>query len=1027
VGFYVARVPVEFLSDEVAARYGRYAGPPTPVELEKLFFLDDADKRLVDQHRGAWSRLGFALQLVTVRYVGGFLTDPLDVPTEVVELVAGQLGIADPSCVKRYTERDKTRLDHVWEIVQALELHDFAAREAELTAKLHAHAWNTGDGPTEIFHYAVRWLRENDVLLPGITTLTRLVARARDQATQRLFTTLAEIPNPAQRRLLDELLTVEPGAQVSRWERWRTGPVRASAPGVAAVLALVVEVAASGLCGLDVSAVPRRRLDELARYGMAARAGQLKKHPPARRYATVLATVSRLAAKTVDDALDLLDLLMVTELAGRAHQQANKATIRRWPRFAKASSRLAVAVEALLEAAEWGEDVRLSDVLEMIDAIVARPELRAAVAEVTGTVPPPDADDDGGWRAEMAAHYPTVSGLVKTLTSAIEFGANTEGRAVLAAMRALPTALAYRSHHHSVRVLPARLIDASVVGGVWKRLVFGHPARTDGLVDRNAYVFCVLEGFHRHLRRREIYAPGSGRWRDPNAALLDGPAWAAVRDSVLTDLGLPAEPDELLAEHTRRLDRTYRAVADRLAANTAVSIDGGGRVHVAAIKAIEEPASLLELRKRVAAMMPRVDISEAILEVLGWHPPFLRALSSLSGNRAHLADLDISVAACLTAQALNITYAPIAAPDVPALTRHRLGYVEHTFLRAENYAAANPHLVAAQAGIAFAQVLGGGLVAAIDGMRFVVPVPSAYARPNRKYFGPKRGITWLNMINDQAMGIGSKVVSGTERDCLHALDVVFASGEGRRADVIVTDTGSYSDLVFGLTHLTDKAYQPALADLPDQKLWRIDRGADYGPLDQLARGRLDVEKVRAWWPEILRLVGSMYTGQVNPYDVVRMLQRDGHPTALGEAISTYGRIFKSLHVLAVIDDEDLRRDIKGIRNLQEGRHALAEKVFHGRKGQVFHRYYQGMEDQLGALGIVLNCLVLWNTVYIDEALRALRTQGFEVRQEDVARLSPFIRKHINVRGRYSFYRPVTGRGRRPLRGPDAPDDPDDED
>ena len=141
--------------------------------------------------------------------------------------------------------------------------------------------------------------------------------------------------------------------------------------------------------------------------------------------------------------------------------------------------------------------------------------------------------------------------------------------------------------------------------------------------------------------------------------------------------------------------------------------------------------------------MPRVDVSEAILEVLGWCPAFLDSLTSLSGGQAHLADLDISVAACLTAQALNITYAPIAAPGVPALARHRLGYVEHTFLPAENYTAANPHLVAA-----------------IDGMRFVVPVPSAYARPNKKYFGQKRGVTWLNMITDQAMGIGAKVVSG---------------------------------------------------------------------------------------------------------------------------------------------------------------------------------------------------------------------------------------------------------------------------
>ena len=69
------------------------------------------------------------------------------------------------------------------------------------------------------------------------------------------------------------------------------------------------------------------------------------------------------------------------------------------------------------------------------------------------------------------------------------------------------------------------------------------------------------------------------------------------------------------------------------------------------------------------------------------------------------------------------------------------------------------------------------------------------------------------------------------------------------------------------------------------------------------------------------------------YDVVTMLQRDGHPTALGEAIAMYGRIFKSLHILSYIDtDESYRRDIKGIRNLQEGRHALARKICHGKKG-----------------------------------------------------------------------------------------------
>ena len=82
-----------------------------------------------------------------------------------------------------------------------------------------------------------------------------------------------------------------------------------------------------------------------------------------------------------------------------------------------------------------------------------------------------------------------------------------------------------------------------------------------------------------------------------------------------------------------------------------------------------------------------------------------------------------------------------------------------------------------------------------------------------------------------------------------------------------------------------------------------------------------------------------------------------------------------------------------------------------------------MEDQLGALGLILNCVVLWNTRYISAALDALRARGYPVLDEDVARLSPFVREHLNVVGKYSFLLPDLGEdGIRPLRDPDAEDD-----
>ncbi|MFC6580916.1 Tn3 family transposase [Planomonospora parontospora] len=344
--------------------------------------------------------------------------------------------------------------------------------------------------------------------------------------------------------------------------------------------------------------------------------------------------------------------------------------------------------------------------------------------------------------------------------------------------------------------------------------------------------------------------------------------------------------------------------------------------------------------------------------------------------------------------------------------------------RREIYADASTRWRNPQADLSLAQAWGGGLVAAVDGMRFVVPVPAAFARPSRKHFGSKRGMTWLNAMNDRGMGRGAKIAPGTIRDSLHMVDVVFGLDGGNLPEILVSDTGSYSDLVFGLPELLGISYRPALADLPDQKRWRISGSADYGPLSTFARRKIDLGKIHRNWEDILRVVASIYTGTVRAYDVVTMLQRDGHPTALGEAIASYCRIFKTLHILAFIDvDETYRRDIKDIRNLQENRHSLARKICHGKKGELYHRYERGLENRLGALGLVLNCVTLWNTVYLDAAVRRLKAQGYPVREEDMARLSPFVHSYLGVHGTYTFALPGLAPGAiRDLRNPDAEQD-----
>ena len=153
------------------------------------------------------------------------------------------------------------------------------------------------------------------------------------------------------------------------------------------------------------------------------------------------------------------------------------------------------------------------------------------------------------------------------------------------------------------------------------------------------------------------------------------------------------------------------------------------------------------------------------------------------------------------------------------------------------------------------------------------------------------------------------------------------------------------------------------------------------------------------------------------------------PTKLAQAVAALGRIEKTLHILTYIDEEAVRRRVLLQLNRHEDRHKLARTVFHGRRGELRQRYREGQEDQLGTLGLVVNMIVLWNTIYMDAALRQLKAEGYPVHAADVARLTPLRWGHINMLGRYAFVLPdAIARGElRPLRHPTALGDEFEED
>ena len=233
-------------------------------------------------------------------------------------------------------------------------------------------------------------------------------------------------------------------------------------------------------------------------------------------------------------------------------------------------------------------------------------------------------------------------------------------------------------------------------------------------------------------------------------------------------------------------------------------------------------ASLIALRDRVDALLPAADLPDLVLEIAA-KTGFIDAFTNDEQPDARLEGLTTSLCAVLVAQACNVGYTPLVDESNPALREARLRYVAQRYLRPETIAAANARIVELHASSQLAERWGGGEVASIDGLRFVVPRRTIHAAYNRRYFDRRRGVTLLGTTADHYAGLHMIVITGTEPDAPYILDGLLDPQTSVRPREIMTDTAGYTDIIFGLFRLLGYRYCPRLADSGGARFWRINR------------------------------------------------------------------------------------------------------------------------------------------------------------------------------------------------------------
>ncbi len=983
-------MPVDFLTDEQHQSYVKYPAVLTQDQLDKYFYLDDKDKALIDTCRRDYNKLGYALQLTTVRFLGAFLSNPIDVPNEVVCYLAKQLGLELPVDIACYLERKATRLAHSSEIKMLFDYKDLSGIWGyRLTRWLYAQAWFGNERPSILFERCVLWLISRKVLLPGMSTLTVLIAKVRDRVSKRLWNRLTLLVNDDQKKQLEDLLLVPEGKRYSKLDELKNGPVRISSSGLVLALKRYQYLCDLGIGKIDIGNIPKAKINHLARYVAVSWAPSIKRMPDDRRIAVLFSFAYVYEIKALDDALDLLDML-ITEITAAAKRLGEKKRIRSLGDLDKAALKLSDFSDLFLQHEEN------KDLPAMIYKAISRDAISNAITTIRQIAKP----NHDKYYDELLEQYKTVRRFLPTLLNTIQFQSTKEGKPVQEAIKFLASIEGKRPS--SIKNAPLDIINAG-----WRDKVIN--AKTNE-VDRPGYTLCVMDHLQANMRSRDIHVVHSERWCDPRAKLLSALAWEQNKLPVCQALNLSADFDGMFSYLSSTLEETYQNVLHRLPKNDAVEIVKNSkdkdRIKLSRLEKIDEPQSLKILKEKVDNLMPRIGFPELLLEV-NQMSSFTHECTHISDNNTRVEDIEISLCATIMAEACNIGLEPLIDEDSPQLTRNRLSWVQQNCIRAETIAKSNARLVDLQSQQSLAKKMGTGHVASADGIRFSCAVKTVNSGANRKYFGPGRGITWYNFLSDQNTGFHGIVITGTLRDSLYLLDGMQDQQTSLDIREVMTDTAGASEIIFALFWLLGYQFSPRLSDVGGARFWRIDVNADYGVLNDISNHKINEASIRKHWEDILRVAASLKLGHVSASDLVRSLFRKNRPSGLAKALMNLGRIIKTLHLLKYIDSEEYRRHILTQLNKGESRHSLARTVYHGRRGEIYEKYREGQEDQLNTLGLAINAIILWNTVYMQAALDYLRAQGEVINEEDEARLSPLGRKHINFLGHFSFMLPKT--------------------
>ena len=957
----------------------------TNEQLVTLTRFNSKDLEEITKCRQDHNRLGFGYQLAFVRLSNRFPSQqPFEVLENILTFTSIQLSIPSKT-IASYGERQPTISEHQEKICRYLGLRRFGEEDLPLINRFLLQEACRLEQTNALLIKAEQFLKEQGILTPSESTLRRVIASQQEEARRFIFRRITDsLPGEFSKKL-DALLDTK-DKRFSEIHLLKQTPGRASPPAMLRLADKIRKIKETGILRVNLSWLNNNFQRSFTRYVRRCKASRIRELQEEHRYAVIVCFLWQVYRDSIDFMVDMYNKL-INRIYNSAQDDIDNYTREQQSNLQESLLTFAAITDVILD-----DSIDDSALRHELFGIVGRESLQSRREEV---------------KTWLSGKYSHVFNMVVERFSYIrQFSPSFIEHITL-----------QPEDDKSSSLIKACEILRELNSGSRRKLPEDAPVdfiprkirkliTTNGEVKKSAWECALLTAIRDEIKTGNLSVEMSKHFSRIDDFFIPHEQWNKMRDRFFRRAGLPIDPEGVKSYLTERLNRTYDTFLEELPENSYVNIDETGW-HLS-VDASEKPDSDSEKRMRdleewLSINMRMIKLPDLLIEVDN-ELKFTRHFMSIQEQEKPTVEDICAVLTTIMAQGCNI--GPYTMSHlVRGISYERIKHIDDWMLTDEALHSALALVVNAISRLDITQVWGEGKTSSSDGQRFALR-----RKVIQQTYSPKFNdfaLEFYSFVADNYAPFYSIPIECAVRDAPYVLDGLLYNESDLPLEEHYTDTHGYTEINFAAFAMLGRKFCPRIRGLHKQRIYRIDKNKDHGPLNPLVN-RTDRTIHLDWicdqWDRMGHFYASLESGHTTASVALRRLNGYDEKNHFYRANRELGRVYKTEHNLKYMSDRTMRqRTRRGLLKVEQI-HALARDLNYGKRGRISRRDFQEQKASCSCLTLLLACIIYWQAKEINRVVTEHYQESSHIDLSLMEHISPITWENVILYGEYVLNR-----------------------